>query len=142
MSAVELTNKVIEEIHNYDFIVMNYANPDMVGHSGSVSATVKGSETVDIQVKQIVESVLALDGTAVITADHGHAEEMRSSDGQILTEHTKNPVPFIIVANCYKNKPIELPKGVLGDIAPTILHMMNISTPVEMTGHNLLHGVV
>jgi 2,3-bisphosphoglycerate-independent phosphoglycerate mutase len=144
MSAVELTDKIIEEIkkNTYEFVVMNYANPDMVGHSGSVEATIKACETVDIQVQRIVETVLAQDGTAIITADHGHAEEMLSPTNEIQTEHTGNPVPCIICSNAYKNKNISLPPGVLGDIAPTILHSMNIPKPVEMTGHNVLDGVV
>ena len=144
MSAVELTDKIIEEIkkNTYEFIVMNFANPDMVGHSGSVEATKKACETVEIQVQKIVEAVLALDGTAIITADHGHAEEMISPNSEIQTEHTTNPVPCIICSNAYKNKNISLPPGVLGDIAPTILYIMNIPKPMEMTGHNVLEGVV
>lgn len=144
MSAVELTDKITEAIktNTYDFIVMNYANPDMVGHSGSVEATKTACETVDVQVKRIVESVLSQEGTVIITADHGHAEEMISPKNEVQTEHTGNPVPCIIASNAFKNKNIPLPSGVLGDIAPTILHIMNISKPGVMTGHNLLGGVV
>ena len=143
MSAVVLTDKITEAIktNTYDFIVMNYANPDMVGHSGSVEATKTACETVDVQVKRIVEAVLSQEGTAIITADHGHAEEMISSKNEVQTEHTSNPVPCIICSNEYKNKNIVLLSGVLGDIAPTILHIMNIPKPIEMTGRNLLQGV-
>ncbi len=144
MSAVELTDKIIEAINQskYDFIVMNYANPDMVGHSGNVNAAKKACEIVDGQVRRIVDAVIAQNGTAIITADHGHAEEMLSPTNEIQTEHTRNPVPLIICNTIYKNKNMSLPAGVLGDIAPTILHIMNISAPVEMAGHNLLSGVV
>ncbi len=138
MSAVELTNKVIEEIPHYDFIVINYANPDMVGHSGNITAAIKACESVDNQVKRIVESVLTLDGTAVITADHGHAEEMLSPKNEIQTEHTRNPVPFIVCNSTYKDKNITLPHGVLGDITPTILFLLNLKIPTMMTGRNLL----
>jgi len=140
MSAIELASCVIRKIPNYDFVVMNFANPDMVGHSGIIKAAVQACETVDIQVKRIVETVLALDGTVVITGDHGHAEEMLSYKKEIQTEHTRNSVPFIICNNSLKNQ--TLSPGVLGDIAPTILHIMNISQPNEMTGHNLLSAVV
>ena len=140
MSAIELARKVIEEIPRYDFVVMNFANPDMVGHSGIIKAAIQACETVDIQVKRIVESVLALNGTVIITADHGHAEEMISVHHDILTEHTRNPVPLIICNQVYKHSVLQ--NGVLADIAPTILAIMNISKPSEMTGHNLLNGIV
>lgn len=140
MSAVELTDKIIEAINTkkYDFIVMNYANPDMVGHSGIITAAKKACETADIQVSRVVESILALDGTCIITSDHGHAEEMLSSHNEIQTEHTSNPVPFILCSNAYMNKNSSLTSGVLGDIAPTILYLLGIPKPHEMTGRNLL----
>ncbi len=138
MSSIELASCVMEKIPRYDFVVMNFANPDMVGHSGIIKAAIQACETVDIQVKRIVEAVLAQHGTAIITADHGHAEEMKSSDGQVLTEHTRNPVPFIVCNPTYKDKNITLQRGVLGDIAPTILFLLNLEIPTMMTGRNLL----
>lgn len=144
MKAREISDFVIDAINSsqYDFVVVNYANPDMVGHSGDIKKTVNGCETVDREVKRLVDDVLLKKGLCVITSDHGHAEEMLSPKNEVQTEHTSNPVPCIICCNEYKNKNITLPPGVLGDIAPTLLHMMNIPQPVEMTGRNLLSGVV
>lgn len=149
MSAVELTDKVIEALNknDYEFTVMNYANPDMVGHSGNIEATEKACETVDTQVGRIVESVLTLGGTCFITSDHGHAEEMLTPQQEMQTEHTSNPVLFICCRNSLNGHPrsghpCALPSGVLGDIAPTILGLMNITIPKEMTGRNLLSGIV
>jgi len=140
MSAIKLTDKIIEEINKnkYEFIVMNYANPDMVGHSGIIEVAKKACETVDAQVARVVDAILAQDGTAIITADHGHAEEMLSPNNEIQTEHTSNPVPFILCSNAYMHRNIALTPGILGDIAPTILYLLGIPKPHEMTGRNLL----
>jgi 2,3-bisphosphoglycerate-independent phosphoglycerate mutase len=144
MSAISLTDAVIDAMkqNDYALIIMNYANPDMVGHSGSVKATVEACETVDTQVQRVVEAVLSQGGTAVITADHGHAEEMLSLNGEIQTEHTQNHVPFIVCSKAFTSKNITLPHGSLCDIAPTILSILNIPKPTDMTGKNLLEGVV
>jgi 2,3-bisphosphoglycerate-independent phosphoglycerate mutase len=144
MSAVALTDAIVEAVcsKTYDFCVMNYANPDMVGHSGIVEAAKLGCETVDIQAKRVIDSVLAQDGTVIITADHGHAEEMLSPNKEVQTEHSSNPVPLIVCNNAYEHKQVTMKPGVLGDIAPTILYLMHLPKPPEMTGNNLLDGVV
>lgn len=144
MSAVSLTDSVIDAIqaNTYDFIVMNYANPDMVGHSGNIEATTKACQTVDGEVARVVGAMLEQGGTVIITADHGHAEEMISNQNETQTEHTRNPVPCIICNDGYRNKPTKLVSGVLGDIAPTVCYLMGLKKPVEMTGRNLLDGVV
>lgn len=136
MSALSLTEKVLEVIENTtpDFACINFANADMVGHTGVFSAAVKAAETVDSCVKQITELALSKDYTILITADHGNADYMINEDGTPNTAHTLNPVPFFLVDN--DNKPI-LHQGKLGDIAPTILKLMGIEKPNVMTGDSL-----
>ncbi len=126
MSAYEITKMALNNIEDYDFIVINFANPDMVGHTGSWNATLKAIETVDECVGKIVNKVLKKKGVAIITADHGNAEEMFEGN-EIITSLTKNPVPFIVAG-----LDINLKKGVLGNIAPTILEIMNLEKPEEM----------
>lgn len=137
MNANELTQKVLSEIDEdkYDFIVLNYANPDMVGHTGVVEAAVKAVETVDSCVGKIVEKVLEKGGVSLITADHGNAELMICPETKTtITAHSTNPVPFIVT-----DKEISLTKGGrLCDIAPTVLDMMKLDKPEEMTGKSLL----
>jgi 2,3-bisphosphoglycerate-independent phosphoglycerate mutase len=144
MKARQITDDVIEAIdaETYDFIVLNYANPDMVGHSGNIEKTILGCETVDRETQKLVNHILSKNGTCIITSDHGHAEEMLNSDGSMLTEHTDNVVPLIVCSNKFKNDPIELPRGVLADVAPTILSLFTIQPSKEMTGKNLLSGVL
>ena len=140
MSAVELTNQLITEVHSglYHVIVVNYANPDMVGHSGNLKATIKGCEVVDEQLGILAKEVEAAGGLLVVTADHGNAEEMiNRSTGEVDTEHNANPVPFIIVGGEY-SKNVQLPQGILADVAPTILSIFGIRPPNVMTGRNLL----
>jgi 2,3-bisphosphoglycerate-independent phosphoglycerate mutase len=136
MSAVALTENVLEEITSNlpDFVCLNYANTDMVGHTGVFSAAIKAAETVDSCVKQITELGLEKDYTILITADHGNADYMINDDGSPNTAHTMNPVPFFLVD---KNLKPQLHEGRLADIAPSILKLMGIEQPKEMTGVSL-----
>jgi len=138
MSAFKVRAEVIERIGSgkYDFIVLNFANMDMVGHTGIEPAAVTAVETVDRCLDDIVSAVAARGGVVMITADHGNSEKMRNENGQPHTAHTTNPVPFILVDDTRKN--VRLNKGVLGDIAPTILHVMGIPQPEPMTGRTLI----
>ena len=138
MSAYEITDAIIPEIENKiaDFICLNFANADMVGHTGFFSAVVKAVETVDTCVKKIVEVALKNNYTLFITADHGNADHMINDDGTPNTQHSLNLVPFFIVDNDWKGN---VKAGKLGDLAPTILKMMNIPIPKEMTGNILIN---
>lgn len=140
MNANELTEKVLAEIEKdkYDFIVLNYANPDMVGHTGVIDAAIKAIETVDSCVGKVVDKVLQKGGSAIITADHGNAELMIDPETKTtVTAHSTNPVPFIIVG---EDKSLTLKEGGrLSDIAPTVLDMMNLEKPAEMTGNSLIN---
>jgi len=139
MSAHEITEAVEEAIasQKYDLIVMNYANPDMVGHTGVIPATINAVETVDACVGRTIEALLKVDGQAFICADHGNADKMLDADtNEAFTAHTTNPVPFILI-NCKEAKGLEK-GGRLCDIAPTLLAMMGLSQPKEMTGKSLL----
>jgi 2,3-bisphosphoglycerate-independent phosphoglycerate mutase len=133
MSAFELTEKILPEIKSKsaDFICLNYANADMVGHTGIWPAVVKAVETVDACVKQVVETALENDYTIFLTADHGNADFMKNEDGSPNTAHSLNPVPLFIIDQTWKGI---IQPGKLGDIAPTILHFMNLPIPAEMTG--------
>lgn len=133
MSANEITDKLLKNIYKYDLVVLNFANGDMVGHTGVLNAAIKAVETVDKCLEKIYEKVLELDGIMIITADHGNCEEMLDEQNNILTAHTTNPVPFIIT-----KKNLNLKPGKLADIAPTILDLMNIEKPAEMTGISLI----
>lgn len=138
MSAFELVSGIIQaiDLDRYEVIIVNFANPDMVGHTGDLNATIKAIETVDKCVGELFEKVLSLGGTGIITADHGNSELMLDNSNRIITTHTNNPVPLIIVGDKYKNKEL-IKDGKLSDIAPTILEMLNISKPKEMTGKSL-----
>ncbi|MFA5133906.1 MAG: 2,3-bisphosphoglycerate-independent phosphoglycerate mutase [Patescibacteria group bacterium] len=153
MSARELADRVIKEIkeEKYDFIAINFANADMVGHTGDVKATIRGVEVLDKCVGDIIEQVLLFGGVAFITADHGNGEELANlQTGEKDKEHSTNPVPFIIVGEKFEGQNMGLPEGVgsdlslvppvgiLGDIAPTILKVMELPHPPEMTGHALI----
>ena len=134
MSASKITNYInsILKKNKYDFIVVNYANADMVGHSGDLPATIKAVETIDRCLGDLMKTIDQYDGTLVITADHGNAEEVVDvNSGQVDTSHSSNPVPFIIFNKTIPKK-IRLRKGVLADIAPTLLHMMKIKKPNAM----------
>ena len=133
MSAKEVADNLLEKISNFDVVILNFANPDMVGHTGDFEAAVKAVETVDEQLGRIYEKVQELGGTLIVSADHGNCEEMLDEKGNILTAHTTNLVPFIVCDNKYS-----LIDGKLGDIAPTILSIMEIDVPSEMTGNILI----
>ena len=137
MSAIELTNAVIEKIKTdkYDFICLNFANADMVGHTGVWDAVVKAVETVDSCVQKIVEVALQHNYKLLITADHGNADYIINENGTPNTAHTKNLVPLFLVD---KNKNEVLKNGILGDVAPTILKLMKLNIPQEMTGKSLI----
>lgn len=145
MAASELTEILINKLNSkkYDFIVVNFANPDMVAHTGSIPATIRACETIDSCLSRIVPCVLKLKGTAFITADHGNAEELINlQTGGIDTEHSTNPVPFIAVNRRWEGKVVELTAGILADVAPTILDFMKIKKSVTITGRNLLENIV
>lgn len=139
MSAPELTERLVDAIESrrFDLVVCNYANGDMVGHTGSFDAAVKAVEALDGCLAQVVEAILKVDGQCLITADHGNVEQMTDpASGQAHTSHTLNPVPLILVARDSCNT--GLTDGRLCDIAPTLLHMMDLPKPVQMEGRSLL----
>lgn len=146
MSAKKVTDGVITAIEKgiYSLVVVNYANPDMVGHTGNVEATVTAIETVDTCLGQLLESISKAGGTAIIIADHGNAERMRDEDGNPWTAHTTNPVPFILVEGegrkipGYGTEVLLRSDGTLADIAPTILQILSITQPAEMTGRSMI----
>ncbi len=140
MSAHELTDKVLARLAtgSYDLIVMNFANVDMVGHTGNYEAAVKAVEAVDECVGKLSNYILQTDGTMFITADHGNAEEMLAADGKPSTEHSANPVPFIAISKDFLGRTQTLPSGVLADVAPTIVKRLGLEVPSSMTGRNLL----
>lgn len=156
MSSVDLTDAVLDNLTpqppllirrgekkgrgwKYNFTVLNFAAPDMVGHTGNLEAGVKCCQEVDKCLGKIVKAYLKRDGTVIITADHGNIEKMINLEtGEINTEHTSNPVPFIVVNDSLRNKVKLRKKGSLGDIAPTILELMDREKPKEMTGRSLI----
>ena len=119
----------------FDFACLNFANPDMVGHTGDFNAAVKACEVVDIEVSKIVDSAKKMGYTILITADHGNAEIMINPDGSPHTYHTTNLVPFILIS---ENRNFKLQDGKLGDVAPTILDLMNIDIPKSMNRTSLI----
>jgi 2,3-bisphosphoglycerate-independent phosphoglycerate mutase len=136
MSAYELAASTVKEIEaeRHDVIILNFANPDMVGHSGLLEPTIKAIEATDECLGQVVEAILAKGGIALITADHGNADEVRDEQGRPMTAHTTNPVPFIVTS-----KHVTLRDGgILADIAPTMLDILKISQPEEMTGKTII----
>ncbi len=135
MSAYEVTDALVKEIEedNFDAIILNYANPDMVGHSGMLEPTIKAIETVDECLGRVVDLIIKKGGTAIITADHGNADEVVTLEGNPMTAHTTNPVPVIVT-----KEGVELREdGILGDLAPTMLELLNVAQPAEMTGKTL-----
>jgi len=141
MSSAELTRNVLLNLKNrwYDFTVLNFAAPDMIGHTGNLKAGIECCTGIDGYVKQIVRGYLGAGGSILITADHGNAEEMINlKTGEIDTEHSTNPVPFILVDENLKGKMKLKTGGSLGDIAPTILELIGLDKPKEMTGKSLI----
>jgi 2,3-bisphosphoglycerate-independent phosphoglycerate mutase len=136
MSAPEVTAKVVELLPEYDLVILNFANPDMVGHTGVVEAGIKAVETIDDAVRQVVERTLSLGGKLLITADHGNCELMRNPDGSPNTAHTTNLVHFIYVAGDAASYRCE--DGILADVAPTLLALLGLAQPAEMTGKSLV----
>ncbi len=136
MSAFELKDALVPELQKgeVDFVCLNFANGDMVGHTGSMPAAIKACEAVDVCVKEIIETALVNHYTTIVIADHGNCETMMNPDGSPNTAHTTNPVPVILV----DNDKIKIQSGVLGDVAPTILDLMGIAQPEVMTQHSLL----
>jgi 2,3-bisphosphoglycerate-independent phosphoglycerate mutase len=136
MSAPEVTETVLARMADYDLIILNFANPDMVGHTGVVEAGIKAVETIDACCSRIVPKLLSLGGKALVTADHGNCELMRNPDGSPNTAHTTNLVHFIYVAE--DSSRFRVNDGILADVAPTLLFLLGLEKPVEMSGNNLL----
>jgi 2,3-bisphosphoglycerate-independent phosphoglycerate mutase len=150
MSLPLLVKELQKQIEKdrYHFFVVNFANADMVGHTGNLKAAIKGVEAIDKYLGDLHQTVMKHNGTIFMTADHGNAEEMlafpsqtffyTTAKGSVSTDHSSNPVPFLVMNNALLNAQYELPKGELSDVAPTILSHMGLSVPQEMTGRNLL----
>ncbi len=141
MSINEMTDQILQKLgsDDYQFYVMNIANPDMVAHTGNITAAIKACEITDECIGKIVELVLKKGGGCIITADHGNVEEMIDPvTGGIDTEHSTYPVPVLCISQSLKGKVEELPMGLLADVAPTILSMMGLNIPASMNGRNLL----
>ncbi len=137
MSAPEVTEALLKEIEDdkFDAIILNYANPDMVGHSGMLEPTVKAIETVDEGLGKVVDAIIAKGGYAIITADHGNSDEVITLEGNPMTAHTTNPVPVIVTKEGLTLRE----DGKLADLAPTMLDLLNVEKPVEMTGATLIN---
>jgi 2,3-bisphosphoglycerate-independent phosphoglycerate mutase len=140
MSAGGITDELLRRLSGnespYDLVVLNFANADMVGHTGRLPATIQALEVVDGCIGRIVERVRELGGVTLITADHGNAEQMIDADGGPLTAHTTNPVHLILVDDARRDA--RLQDGIFADVAPTILRLLELQAPPEMTGHSLL----
>jgi len=137
MSAQAIADAIVPELRarSADLVVLNFANPDMVGHTGVFDAIVHAVEVTDSCARQVTEAARASGYSVVIIADHGNADMAINADGSANTAHTTNPVPAIILSD----EAMELRSGVLADIAPTILDLMELDQPAEMTGHSLIH---
>ena len=136
MSAYEVTDKLVEAIESgkYDMIILNFANCDMVGHTGVFEAAVKAVEAVDECVGKVTDAIAKMGGVALITADHGNADKMVDVDGEPFTAHTTNPVPFCVIGYPCKLRT----GGKLADIAPTMLEILGLEQPEEMTGVSII----
>ena len=136
MSAYEIRDAIVSKLRNQetDFVCLNFANPDMVGHTGSMEAAIKACETVDSCAKDVVEAARAGGFSVLIIADHGNCDTMINPDGSPNTAHTTNPVPMILIDDKHKS----IKNGNLGNIAPTILDLMGVEKPSEMTANSLL----
>jgi 2,3-bisphosphoglycerate-independent phosphoglycerate mutase len=136
MSAFEVTDELLKRLDQVYLVILNFANADMVGHTGVVEAGIKAVETVDQCCAKIIPRLLELDGKAIVTADHGNCELMRNPDGSPNTAHTTNLVHFVYVAKDASRFRCE--DGILADVAPTLLFLLGVDKPTEMTGRNLL----
>jgi 2,3-bisphosphoglycerate-independent phosphoglycerate mutase len=136
MSAPQVTETVVSKLKDYDLVILNFANPDMVGHTGVVQAAIKAVETIDAGVQAVVEETLRLGGKLLITADHGNCEYMRNPDGSPNTAHTTNLVHVVYVADDAADYQVK--DGILADVAPTLLDMLGVPKPPQMTGTSLL----
>jgi 2,3-bisphosphoglycerate-independent phosphoglycerate mutase len=136
MSAFEVTDELLKRIDKFDLIILNFANPDMVGHTGVVKAGIKAVETIDQCCSRLIPKLLELEGKCLVTADHGNCEQMRNPDGSPNTAHTTNLVHFVYVAKDANQFRCE--DGLLADVAPTLLFLLGMEPPKEMTGRNLL----
>ena len=135
MSAVEITDALLPKLSEFDVVILNYANGDMVGHTGSEPATIRAMETLDAQLARLVPAVLGLGGTVLITADHGNAEKLWDEENNLpWTAHTTNPVNLIVVSNDQH----QVRDGGLADIAPTVLTLAGVAVPSDMTGKSLV----
>jgi len=136
MSAYAITDAVLEEIesHKHDVIILNFANGDMVGHTGVIPAAIKAVETVDECVGRVVDKISEVGGISIITADHGNCEKMLDENNQPFTAHTTNPVPVLITQRGL----VLRSNGTLGDLAPTMLDLLGLPQPPEMTGTSLI----
>jgi 2,3-bisphosphoglycerate-independent phosphoglycerate mutase len=134
MSSSKITETLLQNLGNYDLIIVNYASPDMIGHTNNFEATKESIRLLDIQIKKVVEYAVALKYDIILTSDHGNAENMLNMDGTICKTHTNNPVPFIYIGDACKT----VINGELMDIAPTILSLLDIDKPEDMSGKNLL----
>jgi len=141
MSAHEVAGETVARIRSgqYNLIVLNFANMDMVGHTGVFEAAVRACETVDQCAEKVVSEMLARNGAVLVTADHGNAESMADENGHPHTAHTLNPVPFILVDETRKSASLRS-EGILADIAPTLLEIMGIEIPGPMTGRGLIRS--
>ena len=140
MSAEEITDIVIDrlEMGVYNFMIINYANPDMVAHTGNFNATVQAIEVIDSCLKKLIGGILSKGGLAIVTSDHGNAEELIGKTGDIDTQHSRNDVPLLLIEKSLIDSDLKLKSGILADIAPTILYLLGIKKPKEMTGINLI----
>jgi 2,3-bisphosphoglycerate-independent phosphoglycerate mutase len=139
MSGPDLAFEVYRRLEEYDLVILNFANPDMVGHTGVIAAGIHAVETIDLGVRLLVERTLELGGKLLITADHGNCEQMRNPDGSPNTAHTTNLVHFLYVDG--NTTGVQLENGILADVAPTLLALLKLPQPAEMTGRSLLRGL-
>ncbi len=145
MSALEMTDALLSKLRSdlgFSFVLINYANADMVGHTGNLNSAIEACETLDKCIYKLASFVLATDGILILTADHGNAEEMLNhTTGERDTEHSGNPVPFLVISKSLAGRQNQIQSGVLADVAPTILKLLNLSVPSSMMGRNLLEGI-
>ena len=134
MSAYEVTENLLSVIENFDVVIINYANGDMVGHTGVLDAAIKAVEVVDECIGKVYQKVSELGGIMLITADHGNSDYMLDDSGNVITSHSTSLVPFIVT-----KEGIQVDDGKLADIAPTMLNLLGVEIPKEMTGNILTH---